>query len=724
MNTLTQLSGEANHPAHQTLETARAYARAGARVLPLRPKSKAASLNDWPNNASTDQNQITKWFGNGTAYNIGLAMGTWAHTATDKTYLVCVDIDMHGDTNGIEAWQQLVAQHGDQGAPFIADTATGGLHLVYVSPVELTNERGALPNGIDVRGQGGYIMTEPSTHPDNGRKPKWRAGSSWPTAKPGLMPQWLVDIIQTKPEPIQRTATTEPRLRALGDAPRPGDIYNNTHTWENELGANGWQLVETKTDTHGHKSYWARPGKPATRDAHSAVLAHDEGEHGVLTVFSTAAPRELMRSDHLTTTGGHYKFTSPFDFYACMKHEGDHKQAAQMFGAEVRKQQQPDIDRLMGTAQKPQLSVVNADTKTGQPQTDEPQSGHTWVLRQMSELVGVPYEPRIPDRLFMTNGRALFYSNADNMAFGASGVMKTWLSTLTCLQQIQLGKHVVVIDYEMQMHDWFKRFQLLGATDKELELVHYCAPDEALHATFMGAPQTTKAQLVLQNQLVRISELQGGLAWVVIDGITNAMTQNNLKLIDNTDTARFWDLLPKQIVRLTGAGVGANDHIAKGANDNPTPIGAQHKIANTSGAAHMLTATSYLSRYPMPNPGVVVFGCIKDRHGEIGQHRKVAQAIFTPLDNGKIDAVVEPYTGEHEQMQTNTDRKLFEEIQKLNDEGVVATLNTVHKCVGGNKTTLKDRLLKHASKNKLRNIGTNQTQNWQVVQSDIDTELF
>lgn len=721
MTTLTQLSGEANNPARQTLELATIYARAGARVLPLRPKSKAASLNDWPNNATTDQNQITKWFGNGTQYNLGMAMGTWAHTATDKTYLVCVDIDTANGKNGLQNWQQLVADNGGNiGQPFIADTATGGLHLVYVSPVELTNERGALPEHIDVRGQGGYIMTEPSTHPDNGRKPKWRAGSSWPTAKPGLMPQWLLDIITTKPEPIQRTATTEPRLRALDDAPRPGDIYNNANTWPQVLATYGWQLVEQK----GDKTYWSRPGKPATRDAHSAVLAHDAGEYGVLTVFSTSAPRELMRSDHHTDKGGHYKFTNPFDFYACMEHEGDHKRAAQMFGAEVRKQQQPDIDRLMGTATKPQLTVVNADTKAEQVTTDEPKTGHTWVLRDMSELIGVPYEPRIPDRLLMNNGRGLAYSNADNMTAGASGVMKTWLQTVACLQQIQLGKHVVVIDYEMQMHDWFKRFRALGATDAEMALVHYCAPDEALNATLYGAPIASKTQLVLRDQLQRINDLPGGLAWVVIDGITNAMTQNSLKLIDNTDTARFWELLPKLVVQLTGAGVGLNDHIAKGASDNPSPIGAQHKIANTSGAAHILAATSYLSRYPMPNPGVVVFNCIKDRHGEIGQHRKVAQAVFTPLDHGLIRAVIEPYTGEHEQVQSTIDAKLVAEIKKLNDEGVTASLNAIHKCVGGNKVTLKERLLRHASKNTLRNIGTNNNQNWQVVQTDIDTELF
>jgi hypothetical protein len=95
------------------------------------------------------------------------------------------------------------------------------------------------------------------------------------------------------------------------------------------------------------------------------------------------------------------------------------------------------------------------------------------------------------------------------------------------------------------------------------------------------------------------------------------------------------------------------------------------------------------------------------------------------LDNGLIRAVVEPYTGEHQQVQSTKDAKLIAEIKKLNIEGVQASQNTVLKCVGGHKETLKQRLLHLESKGTLRNIGTDKNMNWQVVQNDIDeTELF
>ena len=413
-----------------------------------------------------------------------------------------------------------------------------------------------------------------------------------------------------------------------------------------------------------------------------------------------------------------------------MQHQGDHTLAAQTFGAELRTQQQPDIDRLMRPTNvatnepgKPPLTVVKSEPT---PDATDTPSGQSYKLQSMAELIGVPYEPRLPDRLLMTNERGLYYSNADNLTAGASGVMKTWLSALTCLQQIQHGKHVVIIDYEMNMREWFTRFIALGATDTELRLVHYCAPDETLRAVAYGAETTTAAEQTMHAEIARVSALPGGLAWVVIDGITQGMTQNNLKMLDNTDIAKFWQLLPRQIVRDTGAGVGANDHLPKAPGDNPTPIGGQHKVATTSGAAHILTATSYLSKAPgKQNQGVVLFHCIKDRYGEIGQHRKVAQAIFTPQGNGMLHAIVEPYTGEHDQtdqVETRKHAAILQTITECNASGIVASLNKLAQLhTGGNKLVMTNYLTELAVQGKAHNrggTGKGQTHNWFITKSD------
>jgi hypothetical protein len=710
------------------LNNATTYAQAGVRVLPLKQGQKVPAIHDWPNKATTDQAQIKKWFSGSSVFNLGLAMGEWAQTATNGTWLVCIDLDRHEpEHDGVALFDQLVATHGTMGEPFIADTATGGMHLVYQTNVQLTNERGQLPRGIDVRGTGGQIMAEPSVHPQNGQTPKWRISAKWATHSPGLIPGWLLQIIQAQPEQI-----TQPHLRVVGDdttatssaqsrtlsSARPGDIYNDTHTWDSVLASYGWQCVEQSSGTHGRKSFYARPGKPAIKDQHSAVLAHDTGAHGVLTVFSTNAPTELLQAKFTTATGGHYKFASPFDFYTAMQHGGDHKQAAKHVGAQVR--------QLEPTTKPAPLATVHTNGHNpGEPlptdqanmQTPEP-IGNSYSLRPLSELIGVPHEPRTPNRLLMTTGNGLMYDNADNLVASASGTMKSWLSALTCLQQIQQGRQVVVIDYEMQMRDWFTRFTALGATHTELALVHYCAPDEPLRHAAFGDEFAQPAAQVLSEQVARIAELPGGLAWVVIDGVTNAMTQNNLKLLDNTDIAKFYEILPKLIIRLTGAGVGLNDHVPKNAQgDAVLPIGGQHKVATTSGAAHVLRADRFMSRAPL-TPGVVVFKCVKDRHGEIGQGREVAQAIFTPHQNGTVSAVVEPYTGEHTDRVSTKELKILQTLREIAATGHPCTLNKIANVGALDKANLSGHLKQMAAHGKIRNYGTDKNHDWRETPHD------
>ncbi len=97
------MGAEASQP-RTTADWARTYAQAGVRVIPLTPNQKRPALKDWPNAATTDPQQLQAWFGNGTKYNLGLAMGTWQDP---DTYLVAIDLDVHqADQNGVEAWQR------------------------------------------------------------------------------------------------------------------------------------------------------------------------------------------------------------------------------------------------------------------------------------------------------------------------------------------------------------------------------------------------------------------------------------------------------------------------------------------------------------------------------------------------------------------------------------------------------------------------------------------
>lgn len=703
MTTIHPKGAEGKQP--RTLAYAQTYAKAGARVLPLRPCAKIPALTEWHTRATTDPAQVAKWFGNGTAYNLGIAMGEWTHTATAGTYLVCIDLDRHpGQPDGVEAWQQLLQQHGDEGAPFVADTATGGLHLLYTTTTPLNNERGTLPPGIDVRGVGGQIMTEPSEHP-NGKSPHWR-NTNWDTGTPGMLPDWVLQLIQAKPvhENIPQFAKAVSHNDTTN--PRPGDDYNNTKSWDTVLTNDGWTVCDTKAGAVGY----TRPGKVADKNAGpSAWLYPGEGAHGVFVVFSTNAPQPLLQPQFATTTGGHYKLTSPWAYEVAMRHNGDWTQAAKTVGAEHRR----DDERQLTALTTPQ----NSDTQTVLP---EPDYGHTFVLQPLSALIGVPYEPIVPTVLTMSNGHSLFYPNAHNLVAGPPSIGKSWINALAILQQIQQGHYAVIIDYEMNMQKWFNRLKYsLGATDSELDLVRYCQPDEALSMVLQyGERATGKAHKVMTDQLLRIADM-GKLALVVIDGVTNAMTANSLKLLDNQETAQFWKLLPEHIVRLTQACVVLTDHVAKGNNSDPSPLGAQHKLANTSGSAFVVSASSYMSRNPL-HDGVLNMRCIKDREGGVGHGRVVTQLVMSPQDSGRINYQVLPYTGGSGVSENSQQgAKVLQALADIAKQGLRGTVTNVVNLAGmTNRETAVTILNALEASGVARNYGTTGKHDWQPTPQD------
>jgi len=123
-----------------------------------------------------------------------------------KAGLVVIDADRHGGPDGVEAWQDLVRQHGaDFSAHPMARTPSDGLHIYFSQPAgePLGNREGSLPEGINVRGAGGYVIAPYCIRGD---------GTFYELTGTDLIeaditkaiapvPDWLVDIIRWRPEP-------------------------------------------------------------------------------------------------------------------------------------------------------------------------------------------------------------------------------------------------------------------------------------------------------------------------------------------------------------------------------------------------------------------------------------------------------------------------------------------------------------------------------------------
>ncbi|KQV33126.1 hypothetical protein ASE37_18870 [Rhizobium sp. Root268] len=117
-----------------------------------------------------------------------------------KTGFFALDVDVKEGKTGDINLAALEAEHVQLPQTAIIQTATGGFHYLFRHVDGLTTATGGLPEHIDIRAQGGYIIGAGSTFPD-GRRYKYLGGTSaefiaaiGSIAEP---PAWLIDVIRT-----------------------------------------------------------------------------------------------------------------------------------------------------------------------------------------------------------------------------------------------------------------------------------------------------------------------------------------------------------------------------------------------------------------------------------------------------------------------------------------------------------------------------------------------
>ena len=136
-----------------TLHQALAFARGGWRVFPCLPGQKIPATPHGYRDATTDQQQITDWFGRGRDWNLAVATGTPGPDV--------LDVDEHGEAgNGYAAFRQLRDAGLLDGAAAYVRTPSGGLHAYFAGSAQ---HNGHLPaHHLDFRSAGGYVLTPPS----------------------------------------------------------------------------------------------------------------------------------------------------------------------------------------------------------------------------------------------------------------------------------------------------------------------------------------------------------------------------------------------------------------------------------------------------------------------------------------------------------------------------------------------------------------------------------
>jgi hypothetical protein len=153
-------------------------------VFPCKPRAKEPLTEHGFKDATTDQKRITAWWQKWPDANIAMPTGA-------ASGLLAVDIDPRN--GGDKALDELQAEHGRLPDTAEQITGGGGRHIIFRHPGVPVPK--ALAPGIDLKGDGGYIVVALSIHP-SGKPYQWDGPEGRNALlSPAEMPNWLRGLI-------------------------------------------------------------------------------------------------------------------------------------------------------------------------------------------------------------------------------------------------------------------------------------------------------------------------------------------------------------------------------------------------------------------------------------------------------------------------------------------------------------------------------------------------
>jgi hypothetical protein len=152
-------------------------AQKGLAVFPCQPRGKEPACDTGLHAATTDLERIDRWWHAFPDLNIGVATGT-------ASGIFVLDID---GEDGEGSLLKLEGEHGT--LPPTVEAITGkGRHCYFCTGKhKISNSVGQIGVGLDIRGDGGYVIAPPSIHP-SGRAYAWSVDTSNEFAD---APDWL-----------------------------------------------------------------------------------------------------------------------------------------------------------------------------------------------------------------------------------------------------------------------------------------------------------------------------------------------------------------------------------------------------------------------------------------------------------------------------------------------------------------------------------------------------
>lgn len=184
------------------LAAALAYAEHGWPVFPLRGKVPArlkAQGGRGFYDATTSRDVVERMWSDYPGANIGIRCGSASGLAV---------LDVDPDKGGIQSLARIEEARGVLPHTVVQVTGGEGLHLLYQHRPGIGIGSNVWGPGLDLRGEGGYIVAAPSVHPETGHAYSW-AGDDW---RHPLAP-WPEQLPTSRPKPPAVTSSFRPRGR-------------------------------------------------------------------------------------------------------------------------------------------------------------------------------------------------------------------------------------------------------------------------------------------------------------------------------------------------------------------------------------------------------------------------------------------------------------------------------------------------------------------------------
>jgi len=165
------------------LRAALGYLALGWSVIPLRARDKRPVVS-WQayQQRPPAAGEVREWFRRWPTAGVAIVTG-------EVSGLVVADVDpSHGGEGSLEA---MTEAHGPLPRTPEVITGGGGRHLYFAHPRGVVPNQVGLAPGLDLRGDGGYVVAPPSLHPSGGRY-RWAPGRSPRRLRLADVPSWLL----------------------------------------------------------------------------------------------------------------------------------------------------------------------------------------------------------------------------------------------------------------------------------------------------------------------------------------------------------------------------------------------------------------------------------------------------------------------------------------------------------------------------------------------------